>query len=497
MKLLPNSATKIVQTLSYLPLVICHKPFNMPIYDIAFYGALSFLGGTLVAGLSFPPITAFLLFGLIIFILSALKKYGWSSGFFFIFLFAFGIFYYNFFFDIKEANQKIVFGKSTGFSGVVSTEPQLNEKFQKITVELYPPLAGEISVLVSLSPEINYGDVIEATGEIKYPTSKNQEPSSFFPKLKIIAEHKGFLLKEKLLDFKKSALLQFKKFLPNDSAALLSGLTLGWRGDFTDEFKKEMSLSGTTHMVALSGYNITILVIVMASVFGYWLSRRITFWLTGLTIIAFILMVGAEASVVRAAIMGFLVLLAKELGRRHSMKNALVLTAAAMTLFNPSALFDIGFELSFLSLLGIIYIGPAVKNILRMKENSESFMSWRENAITTLSAQLAVAPILIQVFGNFSLTSILANILILEFVPLTMFIGFLLAGIGFLFYYAGFIVSFFENILLKYELWVIKFFAAWSMPVFSGTHSWIFFGFYYLALIVFAVYWNKSRTKML
>ncbi|MEK7547205.1 MAG: ComEC/Rec2 family competence protein [Patescibacteria group bacterium] len=463
----------------------------MPIYNIAFYGALSFLAGILATGFDLTAVWAVLFFGAAVFIFSFIVKCEWNTALFFISIFAFGIFYYGFFFNFKESGHKITFDKNIVFSGVVSREPKLSEKFQKITIELDAPFTGEISVIAPVSPELNYGDIVEATGEIKEPSSKNQEPVSFFPKLKITAEHRGFWLKENLLNFKKSIILQFKKFLPSDSAALLSGLTLGWRGDFTDKFKKEMSLSGTTHLVALSGYNITILVIVVAAVFGYWLSRRLTFWLTGATICLFILMVGAEASVVRASIMGFLALLAKEAGKRYNPRNAIVLTAAAMVLADPGIFFDVGFELSFLSLIGIVYLAPAINKLFGMEENSKSFMSWRENAVTTLSAQLAVAPILISVFGNFSLTSIAANILILELVPITMLLGFILAAFGWLFYYSAFIISFLENILLRYELGVIKFFSDWSMPVFTSFNSWLFFAIYYFGLIAFVILQKK------
>jgi len=109
-------------------------------------------------------------------------------------------------------------------------------------------------------------------------------------------------------------------------------------------------------------------------------------------------MAGAEASVVRAAIMGFLVLLAKEAGRMYSFRNAVTFAAAGMAVFDPTILvFDIGFQLSFVSLLGITHLEPALK---RFFGERGSFLGWRENALTTLSAQLAVAPILIQNFGS-------------------------------------------------------------------------------------------------
>ena len=432
------------------------------------------------------------------------KKLGIAIAFFIFLLFFFGIFYYHLYNNVEESSRNIVFNKTIAFSGIVSQEPQLSEKFQKLELKLLPPSAGAIVLLVSLSPEINYGDVIRGEGAIESPSGSGREPIAFFPKIEISGHHQGFWLKEKLVDFKKSLISQFGKFLPSDSAALLGGLTFGWRGNFTQELKQQMSLSGTTHLVALSGYNITILVLAVAALFGYFFSRRITFYSTGVIIFLFVLMVGGEASVLRAAIMGFLTLLARELGRLYSVRNAVALTAAAMIFVNPNFLFDIGFSLSFLSLLGIVYLEPSFKKFFRTcpepsrrvgDKKKESFLSWRENGITTLSAQLAVAPLLIQNFGQFSLTSIAANILILEFVPLTMFLGFLLAGAGLLSHYLGFLIALPINILLQYEVYVIKLFSYLRLPVEIDFNAWILMAAYYGGLIIFIKYFNEQEDK--
>ena len=107
----------------------------------------------------------------------------------------------------------------------------------------------------------------------------------------------------------------------------MAGITLGERAEFSKEFKEAMSKSGTTHLVALSGYNITILVLAVAYVLNFFASRRLVFWLTLLIIIGFVAMTGAEASVVRAAIMGGIVLLAKRANRLYSFRNAIVIAA--------------------------------------------------------------------------------------------------------------------------------------------------------------------------
>lgn len=484
--------------------------------DAACYGAVSFLAGIAAATLGVSVyvciLILFLLLPAVVFFSASGKSRSASDGrkvsvavsCIITFLFLFGIFYYHFYNNAEINSRNIIFNKTVSFSGIVSREPKLSEKFQKIELELLPPSAGTIAILVSLSPEINYGDAIKGKGMIEKPSEKTSEPISFFPNVEVLEHHRGFWLKEKLIDFKKSLISQFEKFLPSESAALLGGLTFGWRGNFTQEFKQQMSSSGTTHLVALSGYNITILVLTVAAVFGYFFSRRITFYLTGIVIILFLLMVGGETSVLRAAIMGFLALLAKELGRLFSIRNAVALTAAAMIFVNPDFLSDIGFLLSFLSLLGIVYLEPAFKKLFRIypesnrritSETKGSFLSWQENGITTLSAQLAVVPILIQNFGQFSLTSIIANILILEFVPLTMFLGFLLAGAGLLFHYLGFLIALPVNILLQYEVYVIQLFSYLRLPVAINFNSWILMFAYYGGLIIFAKYFNEREDK--
>ena len=130
-----------------------------------------------------------------------------------------------------------------------------------------------------------------------------------------------------------------------------------------------MAKSGTTHLVALSGQNITIIVIAISSFFGFFARRKSVFWLTLLIIIFFVLMTGAEASVVRAAVMGGIILLAKQIGRVHSIRNAIAAAAFIMILYNPKIFrFDVGFQLSFMALLGIVYLSPAIRKFLKMKE---------------------------------------------------------------------------------------------------------------------------------
>jgi competence protein ComEC len=283
-----------------------------------------------------------------------------------------------------------------------------------------------------------------------------------FPKITRIASHHGFWLKEYLLEQKNRVRDVFNTLLPQDQSALLEGITLGIQNDFSKTQKADMVQSGTTHLVALSGYNIAILVLVVRRILRRFFTRRGSLYGTTIAIILFVLMVGASASVVRAAIMGILLLLAREKGRLYDARNAIAFTALLMVLFLPNIVrFDVGFQLSFASLLGLIYLEPVLKQTLFAEFiRKESALDWRENCVTTIAAQCAVLPILLMAFGQASILGVVANTLILPFVPITMLLGFMLAGIGLISATLGFILAQGVSLLLSYELWVIHFCAS-------------------------------------
>lgn len=464
--------------------------------DVTFGGALAFLLGVTAASLGWG---IYAVLGIALFLgLAALGLFArlnlWRYIVVFLALIFFGFFYYNFYLNLETAQRNLVFDEEIEFSGVVVGEPRGFDNYQAFDVEVEEPLAGRVRVLTSPLAQLRYGDLIKIDGRIRPPATRVDKPVIFFPNIEVVGQHRGFWLKEKLLVFKGVLVGQFREVLAADEVALLSGVTFGVRSDFTKSFRSQMSASGTTHLVALSGYNIAILVMAMAQTFGYFLSRRKTFYLTALVIFLFVMMVGAEPSVVRAAIMGFLALLAREVGRIYSMRNAIVLTAATMTLFNPTILIhDVGFQLSFVSLLGLVYLSPALKKLFRFKD--AGFAGWRESVLITLSAQLAVMPIIIQVFGEFSLTAILANTLILAFIPLTMLLGFLLASISLLYSYFGFLAAKLVGLLLAYEILVIKFFAALRLPVALPPYGAQLITLLYYAAIVFLIYHFSYRRK--
>ncbi len=411
-----------------------------------------------------------------------------------------GAAYYQIF-DYVQKSAAIPFEEKIEFNGVIKKIEQ-SDTYQRLVVSLEHPYQGKIRVNAQRYPELAYGDLIQIKGVIQRPSLESEKylakegvfGTLNFPEIKLIESGHGNPVLTGLFDFKNRIKEIFKRILPQEKAAFLSGLTLGERESFSKELENKMSLSGTTHLVALSGYNISVIALAVGLILGAFLSRALSFYLSVAVIILFVLMTGAEASVVRAAIMGIIALLASRVERIYSLRNAIVIAAFLMVIFNPKVLvLDLGFQLSFAALLGIVYLSPVLKGILRIRDSG--FLSWKENAAVTISAQLAVVPLLLGNFGIFSLTSFLANILILGAVPLTMGLGFVAAGLGLVSDFLAQAIGWLLNFLLAYELWIIDLFSKITLPVATQSFGFLAAIIYYLVLIGF-IYYVKNYTRI-
>lgn len=267
--------------------------------------------------------------------------------------------------------------------------------------------------------------------------------------------------------------------LPEPEASLASGIILGKIRKFPLEFEEALRRTSTLHLVAVSGYNITIVASGILWILGLLtIHRKLAWWLAVGGIILFTLFVGAPASAVRAAIMGFLVLLAKRFGRASESRTALTLAAAGMLLWDPTYFRgDLGFQLSFLAVFGIIYLSPIIlSKISQAKEPPKTFIDFKSLLADTFSAQIMVAPWILYKFGTFSLIGFLANALVLPVIPAAMFLAFL-TGLGGLFLeILGQIVALFAFPVFHYVVRVIEIasnFSFASLTVENPSFWWV------------------------
>jgi ComEC/Rec2-related protein len=462
--------------------------------DLAFGLAILFLFGLFAVNLGWHLYVLFIAAILAAVASILIKKRLWKESVLFVAALIAGALYYHFYFHIQEERIYLPFGTPTTFSAIVSDEPQPTDKYLILAAKTQPPLVGTIRILAPQGSKIQYGDFLQMTGVINPPEEKGDEPVVFSPKIVVVAHHRGFAPREWMVNLKLAVLDRFKALLSADEAALLGGIAFGSKQNFKTDLKDAMAASGLTHLVAVSGYNITIVLFAVSQSFGRFLSRRATFYVAIVFLVLFMLMVGGAASGVRAAIMGFLALVARESGELFDMRNGIAFTAVAMTLFEPTALVkNMSFVLSFLSLLGIVYLQPPLKKLLGHRDGG--FLEWKENAATTLSAQLAVIPVLVAVFGQFSATAIAANVLVLGTVPLTMFLGLLLAVLAFISPYLTFSAAKLAGLLLGYQLFVMRLFAKLAVPLPLPFNSAFSIFFYYLILATFVFFHGRAQKN--
>lgn len=223
-----------------------------------------------------------------------------------------------------------------------------------------------------------------------------------------------------LYDLRKSIEDRIGLILPEPHGSLLAGLLTGSRRGLPQHLSDDFRTSGITHIIAVSGYNITIILTLLSSAL-FWLPLKRRFWPLVLMVSAFTIFVGAGAPVVRAAIMGILGLVALQAERVAIPRLTILWTAFFMLLWNPLQLwYDASFQLSFLAVLGITEFGPFLKKAL--KRVPEAF-AIRESLVATIAAQLGTLPVSILIFRQFSLVSPLTNILVAPLVPLAMMLG--------------------------------------------------------------------------
>ena len=218
------------------------------------------------------------------------------------------------------------------------------------------------------------------------------------------------------------------RLFPHDEGTLLTGMLYGDQ-DLTSAQRETLRRAGLTHLVAVSGSNVTIVTTVLLSlVLAMGFRRRHAFWVVTIGILAFLGFVGFSASVMRAGLMGWLVLFARHVGRTPLASRLLLLSAVALVTFNPWILgFDAGFALSFLATWGLMSWTPLLAE--RIQWIPEKF-GLREMFAMTSGATLMTLPYLAWAFHRMSLAGLLTNMFAIPLVPFIMLWGAVAAVIG-------------------------------------------------------------------
>lgn len=414
------------------------------------------------------------------------------------------------------------YSESVLVSGIISGEPderssniKYEVKSQRVNINgVEKKVDGKFLVTINKYPSYHYGDLAEFSGNLKTP--KDFSDFSYkdylarydiystmdYPQSRLLKERQGNLVYTWILAAKKSFQENISEILPEPHASFLSGLLLGTKKQIPAGLLEDFNKTGTTHIVAVSGYNITIIAFLIVGFLTFLgIHRYWAFWFSVAGIMLFTALTGASASVARAAIMGILVLVANRLGRLSRATNALVFSGAIMLLINPKLLrFDIGFELSFLATIGLIFFSGIIENridVITTKVNTQiqGIKLIKDSLATTLAAQIFALPVIAYNFGQISIISPLANVLILPVIPLTMLVGFIGGALGFIWLLPAKLIGYLVWILLSYEIKVVEILGLIPLSSITiGKFSWVWVVGYYV-IIAILYYYLKSRNK--
>ncbi|MCB0105998.1 MAG: ComEC/Rec2 family competence protein, partial [Caldilineaceae bacterium] len=237
------------------------------------------------------------------------------------------------------------------------------------------------------------------------------------------------------------------RLLPEPYAALANGMLLGIESGIPDELYEQFNLTGSSHVIVISGSNVALIAGIMLAIGHRLLGRQRALWPTLLGIAAYALLVGGDAAVLRAAWMGALYTVATTLERRSTALVSLAFACWVMTLANPLTLWDVGFQLSSAATAGLILFSPGVVAFfqrltpgwltggpltgtlvvggLDLMATSRTFLRGivQDGLMVTIAANLSTLPLVLYYFGRLSFISLMTNLLIAPVQPLIMLWG--------------------------------------------------------------------------
>lgn len=353
------------------------------------------------------------------------------------------------------------------------------ERFRPINDYTFSSVKGNLLVYLPPNETLRYGDRIRLQGSLLTPPEDEHFSYrevlarrgiyAYMPraKAKFMQHNQGNPLLAVIYSLRDKAQVVIYRIFPDPEASLIAGILLGVESGIPEEVKTAFVQTGTAHIIAISGFNINIISALIAGLLGAFLGKRRGAVTAVIAIAIYAVLVGGSAAVVRAAIMGGLSIFASQVGRRQEGINTLAFVAALMALGNPNVLWDVGFQLSFMATLGLIlYAEPLAQGFeslisrwfsMRVVKRIKNPIS--EFVLFTLAAQITTYPVMIYHFQRVSLTSLIANPIILPVQAPLMIISGLAVIAGLIFLPLGQIVGWLALPFATFTIRVVELFA--------------------------------------
>ncbi len=426
-----------------------------------------------------------------------------------------------------ESSLQFYNNQTVTIKGMVNTDPEIRGKTTHLRLSAseikldkeWQKVSGTALLFVPRYPAYSYGDVLLVTRKLETPPQLNDfdykgylahqgiYSTMVYPEIEIVERGKGFKPLAWVYSVRNRLSQTLASALPEPQASLAQGIVLGLRGNIPQPLKDAFALTGTAHILAISGLHLSIVAGILLSL-GLWLfgRRRYTYiWLALGTIWLYALLTGMHPPIVRGAIMASLFLTAELLGRQRSGITSLAIAAAIMIGITPQILWTASFQMTFLAMAGLIFLAPPFQAIGRKAVKAtlgeEGPAVAIGNIITdsfsvTLAAIVAVWPVVAYYFGIISFIAPLATFLALLALPGIIIAGVLTGGVGLVALPVAQVIAWLAWLFLSYMLLVVNAFAAiplfyTEVGPFNTTLIWV----YYLALAT-AIYLISHRQQL-
>jgi competence protein ComEC len=222
----------------------------------------------------------------------------------------------------------------------------------------WQPDSGGLLMIASLFPKYEYGDLLEIRGKLETPPAfgdfdyrdylfrRGIDSIASYPNVRVLDHGRGDSLRSALIDVRTALSDALSEVLPDPEATLANGILFGARSNIPHDLNEDMQATGTSHLVAVSGQNVVLVAALVIAALAWVVGRRPAAWTALAAIILYALLVGGQPSVVRAAIMGGLYVVAIALGRQNTAAITVALAAGLMTALDPQVVHDVSFQLS-------------------------------------------------------------------------------------------------------------------------------------------------------
>lgn len=417
-------------------------------------------------------------------------------------------------------------GGKVSVVGYISADPNVRDTYTQLEVsalriegrDVERPVRGKMIATVELYPRYEYGDLLRITGDLKTPpvldtfsyreylAARGVHSLIHYAGVVPLHETQGSRLLRLMYRAKRGLRATIEHILPNPEAGLLSGILLGLSHTLPDDLDAAFRITGLTHIIVISGFNISL--VIQAVMLGL---RRLLhrWWALGISlgmVAIYTIFVGPTPPVVRAALMGGLFVVGQLVGRPSHPLTTLAAASLLMTLWNPFMLWSVSFQLSLAATLALLVIEPllaqGVYGWLAPHMDGDDARRWlrllHDVLLATVAAQILTLPIIWHHFRSISLISLLANLLVLSIQPAIMAFGALATVLGVLWLPLGRVAAWAVWPFLRYNMGVVRLLAripdaAIDAPVLSKKGLWVLYG---LMAVAFLLAQQERRQRI-